>query len=158
MFAVKRMRLKRTTLPVESAASTLNQESEMARPRFDVQKDRKWRKAIADWQASGLSMTAFCRRENLKLGSFCDWRRAIQKRDAAKATRSATSVATTSARDDITSGVDFVPVVLTEPLARTAHKFALEITLRNGAIVSVQENCPTALLASVVQLLGVQHV
>lgn len=155
---MKRRRLKRTTQLVESAASTLNQESEMARPRYDVQKDRKWRKAIADWQASGLSMTAFCRRENLKLGSFCDWRRAIQKRDTAKATRSTTSAAAISGRHDINSRVDFVPVVLTEPFARTVHKFALEITLRNGAIVSVQENCPTALLASVVQLLGVQHV
>lgn len=152
------MRLKRTTQLVESAASTLNQESEMARPRYDVQKDRKWRKAIADWHASGLSMSAFCRRENLKLRFFCDWRRANQKRDTAKATRSTISAGAESARYDVNASVNFVSVVLTEPSARTLHKFALEITSRNVGIVSVQQNCPTALLASVVQLLGVQHV
>lgn len=132
----------------------------MVRPRFDIAKDRKWRKIIADWQASGLNMTAFCRRENVRLGSFCDWRRVIQKRDAEMASTKKPFVKETSVGhyNKKTSDETFARVVLTDQPTKEASSPALEISLRNGVTVSVHENCSPALLSVVVTILEGRNV
>jgi hypothetical protein len=132
----------------------------MRRAKFDIEKDKRWRKIIADWQASGLNMTAFCRRENVKLGSLCDWRRTIQRRDAEAAGKSRKpSLAKVSPQPVRTTDSDtFVPVVLTGPTNSETLEAAMEITLRSGTRVAVREHCSPGLLASVLRLLEVAHV
>jgi hypothetical protein len=40
---------------------------------------------IGEWQASGLSVRAFCERRGLTVASFYAWRRVLQRRAAEKA-------------------------------------------------------------------------
>jgi hypothetical protein len=51
----------------------------------DEWKERQWRRWIGEWQASGLSVRAFCERRSLTVASFYAWRRVLQQRAAAKA-------------------------------------------------------------------------
>ena len=48
------------------------------------EKESFWRLALEEFQGSGLSVRAFCRREGLSEPSFFSWRRTLQERDAAK--------------------------------------------------------------------------
>ncbi len=49
------------------------------RPRGwrDPAKERRWRRVVRDWQASGLSVRQFCRRQGLSEPSFYAWRREL---------------------------------------------------------------------------------
>jgi hypothetical protein len=51
------------------------------KPR-DVQKERFWRKAIARWRTSKLSVRAYCRQVGLSDANFHAWRRTLAARDA----------------------------------------------------------------------------
>ena len=46
----------------------------------DEQKERQWRRWIGEWQASGLSVRAFCQRRGLTVASFYAWRRVLERR------------------------------------------------------------------------------
>ena len=48
----------------------------------DPAKERQWRQRIAQWQTSGLSVTAFCARHGLTVPNFYAWRRLLRRRDA----------------------------------------------------------------------------
>lgn len=51
-----------------------------------------WTKQIKDWQASGLSRNAYCKREDLRPGTFDYWRPLIVGNDAqVKAVKQATA-------------------------------------------------------------------
>jgi hypothetical protein len=79
------------------------------KPR-DLQKEQEWRRRLREWQRSGLSAAAFCRRYGLAEKYLYRWRRVLAKRDAEQ--------------------VDFVPVRL-----RTETSFqdgALELVLASG--------------------------
>jgi hypothetical protein len=52
------------------------------KPR-EARKERQWRQWIAAWQASGLSVRAFCARHRLAEPSFYAWRKKLTRRDAA---------------------------------------------------------------------------
>jgi transposase-like protein len=41
----------------------------------DSDKERFWRRMLRQWQRSGLSIRAFCRKHNLAEPSFYAWRR-----------------------------------------------------------------------------------
>jgi transposase len=47
----------------------------------DESKEQQWRRWIAQWQTSGLSVAAFCARHGLAAPSFYAWRRTLQRRD-----------------------------------------------------------------------------
>jgi hypothetical protein len=51
----------------------------------DPRKERQWRAWIQQWQRSGLSVRAFCARQQLSEPSFYFWRRLLQQRQAAAA-------------------------------------------------------------------------
>ncbi|MFB9067826.1 IS66 family insertion sequence element accessory protein TnpA [Pseudofulvimonas gallinarii] len=40
----------------------------------------RWAAHVAAWQSSGLSQSAYCRRQGLSLASFGYWRRQLRKR------------------------------------------------------------------------------
>jgi hypothetical protein len=50
------------------------------RPR-DEQKERHWRRWIALWQSTGLSVADFCARHRLATATFYAWRTTLQRRD-----------------------------------------------------------------------------
>src|SRR3954470_24598633 len=49
--------------------------------RRDPAREKLWRRAIWDQKRSGLSVRAFCAREELKDGNFLRWRRELDRRD-----------------------------------------------------------------------------
>ena len=51
----------------------------------DEHKERQWRRWIAQWRTSGLSVPAFCARHRLATASFYAWRRTLDRRAADKA-------------------------------------------------------------------------
>jgi transposase len=55
------------------------------RPR-DPRTEQQWRRWIQQWQASGLTVRAFCARHALAVPSFYAWRRQLRQRDAAAGT------------------------------------------------------------------------
>ena len=57
----------------------------MGKPR-DRHKEQHWRRLLRDWQRSGLSVAAFCRRAGVADNRFYAWRRILGERDAEQAT------------------------------------------------------------------------
>ena len=51
----------------------------------DEQKERRWRRRVAQWRTSGLSVRDFCVRHGLATPSFYAWRRTLKRRAAEKA-------------------------------------------------------------------------
>jgi hypothetical protein len=98
----------------------------------DERKDRQWRHWIGEWQASGLSVRAFCERRRLTVASFYAWRRVLQRRDAEKAA--------------------FVPVqVVADAVADRAS--ALEVVLTDGRTVRVAPGFDAATLRQLLAVL-----
>jgi transposase-like protein len=51
----------------------------------DELKERQWRRWMAQWRTSGLSVSAFCARHGLSPANFYAWRRTLERRAAAPA-------------------------------------------------------------------------
>ncbi len=90
---------------------------------FDPHQRRKfWETHIEQWQVSGLSQRAYCKRNDLILHRFYDWRRRIIP--------------------DHKAGVSFLPVALTDSSKReqpsihihTPNGFTIEVEDQNGSI------------------------
>jgi hypothetical protein len=96
----------------------------------DEHKERQWRRWIAQWQRSGLSVAAFCARHDLATARFYAWRRTLQHRDVAAAA--------------------FVPVRL---VADAVPASALELVLAAGCVVRVAPGFDPTTLRQVLALL-----
>jgi hypothetical protein len=101
------------------------------KPR-DEHKQERWRRWIAQWQTSGLSVTAFCARHRLATASFYAWRRTLQRRAAERPT--------------------FLPieVVADTPPARGG---VLEVVLADGRCVRVPPGFDAATLRQLLAVL-----
>lgn len=146
----------------------------------DWEKESHWRGILDNFEHSGLSAPEYCRKNELKYYSFCDWKREIAKRDleaeaarAEYARRRAERAKTKSKRakpkeqDAINSpsqssnknAATFVPVNILdshpEPVPNTAlgASTAVEIILRNGIAIRVTAGCPLDLVSSIIPLL-----
>ena len=96
----------------------------------DEDKERQWRRWIAQWQRSGLSVAAFCARHHLATASFYAWRRTLRHRDR--------------------SAAAFVPVQL---VADTVAASVLEVVLTDGCVVRVGTGFDATTLRQVLALL-----
>lgn len=96
----------------------------------DELKERQWRRWIAQWQRSGLSVAAFCARHDLPTARFYAWRRTLQGRNAAAAA--------------------FVPVRL---IADAVTASALEVILADGRVVRVAPGFDATTLRQLLALL-----
>jgi hypothetical protein len=47
----------------------------------DLSKEKYWRDTVARWRKSGLSKTAFCKNEGVKINALCSWEAIIRSRD-----------------------------------------------------------------------------
>ena len=102
--------------------------------RRDLQKEQEWRRRLRDWQRSGLSAAAFCRRYGLAEKYLYRWRRILAKRAAEQAT--------------------FVPVrLLTENIAQDG---ALELVLAGGRRLRVAKGFDAATLRQLLVVLEEQ--
>jgi transposase-like protein len=91
----------------------------------DEQKERQWRRWIAQWQTSGLSVRGFCDRHGLATPSFYAWRSRLQQRAAD------------------TPAVVAVQVMADAPPVQGS---ALELVLADGRIVRVAPGFDAATL------------
>ena len=98
----------------------------------DERKERQWRRRIGEWQASGLSVRAFCERRGLTFASFYAWRRGLQRRAAEKAA--------------------FVPVQVVADAVPTQTS-ALEVILTDGRAVRVAPGFDAATLRQLLDVL-----
>jgi transposase-like protein len=96
----------------------------------DERKEHEWRRWIARWQDSGLSVHAFCARHGLSAGNFYAWRRTLQRR--------------------ATPQTPFVPVQL---VADAAPARALEVVLADGRAVRVAPGFDAATLRQLLAVL-----
>lgn len=90
----------------------------MAAKQRDPERERSWRTTMAAWQASGLSIRAFCGQRRLAETAFHHWRRELRQRDAKPLARSAVS--------------PFVPLTVIP-----AATLAVEIRCPSGHVVTV---------------------
>jgi transposase-like protein len=79
--------------------------------------ERAWAKIVQEFQSSGISQQAFCRREGIALSSLQRWRQRIGS----------------------SSGAGFVELVPTESAPRpSTASWALDLTLPNGVSIRFQ--------------------
>jgi transposase-like protein len=114
------------------------------KPR-DPSKERLWRQHLARWQASQLSIRAYCRREELSEAAFHFWRRTLQQRD-----RRAAATAPTTAPPQATPAV-FLPLTV-QPESGTATPWC-EIVLANGRCLRLFAPPPLERLAALLTTL-----
>ena len=98
----------------------------------DEQKERQWRRWIAQWRTSGLSVRDFCAHHGLATPSFYAWRRALQQR-----------------------ATDTPTVVAVQVVADTAPALAsaLEVVLNDGRTVRVAPGFDAATLRQLLAVL-----
>jgi hypothetical protein len=103
------------------------------KPR-DVRKERRWRQAIREWQASGLTVRAYCQCHHLSVPSFYAWRRELQRRAAGTPA--------------------FVPIrVLASPATPVPAPTPLEVVLPSGRSVRVGPGFDAATLRQILAVL-----
>lgn len=100
--------------------------------RRDPRLEQQWRRWLQQWQASGLTVRAFCARWGLAEARFYAWRRELQRRHAAATT--------------------FVPVhVLADQPPVPAH--SLEVVLASGRTLRVAAGFDPATLRHLLAVL-----
>jgi hypothetical protein len=110
----------------------------MSNKRRDAAKERRWRDLLKQFARSGLSVRAFCQREQLAEPAFFAWRRTIERRDAeANRSRRAT----------------FLPVVVNE---NHRGQQAITIELAGGHVLRLPESMSTQRLVELVSALETQ--
>jgi transposase-like protein len=98
----------------------------MSKPRDRV-KEQFWRQAVAEWQQSGLSVTAFCQQRQLQIQAFFRWRKLLALRDRPAPPAEATT----------TSSALFVPVQL-RPQPPSCPEPPFEVVLAGGRLLRVR--------------------
>jgi|SRR5438445_9837142 len=109
------------------------------KPR-DPRKERFWRDTLARWQASGLSIRAFCRRHHLAEASFHGWRRTLAQRQPPPARQ-----------PPATPPVTFVPLHVQHDIP--TQDAALELVCRHGRLLRIPADYPVAHLRAVLAVL-----
>ncbi len=107
------------------------------KPR-DPRKELFWRDTIARWQASRLSIRAFCTRHHLTESAFHAWRRTLAQRDR-------------QGPPPPSPAVTFVPVQVQHDLP--ASPPSLELVCRHGRLLRIPADFPVAQLRAVLAVL-----
>jgi transposase len=80
----------------------------VAQATWGLGRDQRWRIIIGRWRRSGLSVRAFCRRENIKEPQFYWWRRKLEQADQQKTAFLPVHVVADEAPDPAARGVEVV--------------------------------------------------
>jgi hypothetical protein len=114
----------------------------MARHKRDLNRERMWRRHIAEQRGSGQTIRAYCESHRLRETSFYFWRSEIAKRDREAAAGSKAAPA-------------FVPVAVID--TPVPHDTPIDVRLAGGHRVRVRSGCDRVLLADVIRLLRDTH-
>jgi hypothetical protein len=118
----------------------------MPRKQRDPERERTWRRHLAQQRSSGLTVRAFCSLHNLQETSFFYWKKEIARRDREAVSASTATPATAPPTPA------FVPVsIIDAPVHR--HETPIDIRLADGQRVRVRSGCDRELLADVLALL-----
>ena len=104
---------------------------------LDSGKVQRWRQLIERWQHSGLSVRAFCQRQQLAIPSFYTWRRRLRRDDGLA--------------NHETTAVTFLPVHVRPD--DTGTQVPLEIVLANGRCLRIPRDFDAAHLREVLRTL-----
>jgi hypothetical protein len=109
----------------------------------DPKKESYWREHLSYQTQSGLTVRAFCEREDLKETAFYFWRREIRRRD-----RDATG-----RRTPAMAFVEVHAAPMPAAVAAVEHEFPLELVFPDHRRLLIRGGCDAALLARVVAVL-----
>jgi hypothetical protein len=98
-------------------------ENENPKPTRAKARER-WAAHLANWQASGLAQTEYCRRENIDPNSFSNWKRKL--REAPKSEGESTLVELGPAKVSM-NGVAPVPPIFEFAIGREGVTFRLNL-------------------------------
>ena len=104
----------------------------MSKPR-DFGKEQFWRRALARWEQSGLSVASFCSKADLAPCTFYWWRNELARRDQ--------------------SGASFLPVKLIAEPSKSNASSGLEILLVGGRRLLIQPGFDQDTLRQVLRVL-----
>lgn len=123
----------------------------MANRKRDVAKERAWRRWISRQRKSGLSVRAFCAREQLSEPSFHAWRRTLAERQADRQ-----PTRTTRKKRNVPPAF----VSLTTPAPPRADLFqpaaAVELVHRDGHVLRIAAGCDRGTLLTVLSALATE--
>lgn len=122
----------------------------MARGQRDPERERFWRDALRRHRGSGLTVRAFCAREQLAETAFHAWRRILRERDAER--RRDRPVAPAAAAP----APAFVPVVVREPDRPADDRIVID--LRGGRALRLPASMPVELVARLVRAIEIADV
>lgn len=117
----------------------------MARGQRDPKRERFWRDTLRRHKGSGLTVRAFCAKEQLAETAFHAWRRILRERDAERRQDRPVAPAT------VAPAPAFVPVVVREterPEPAAAADIVIE--LRGGRAMRLPASMPAEQLARMV--------
>ena len=80
----------------------------MAQATRDLGREPHWRRVLARWRRSGLSVRAFCRAEGISEPSFYVWRRKLDRADHKKPAFLPVHVVTEEAKQPATRDIEIV--------------------------------------------------
>jgi hypothetical protein len=109
--------------------------------RENVGREEHWRGVIRDQEASGLSVSAFCRERKVSAASFFSWRRRLAQRDEGDS-------------DHGCAAARFAALELHAP--PTATRAGCEVVLPDGCRVIVPTGCDANWLREILQAIGEQ--
>jgi transposase len=118
-------------------------------PQAKAQREAFWRDVIRGWKASGLSMTEFCKGENLSAASLHYWIGEIRRRDE-KGARTRSSAPKPAA----TTKTSFVPVRVVGSARKSAEPIEIVV---GGHTIRVRAGFDPEALRQVVRALEVQR-
>ena len=117
----------------------------MARGQRDPRRERFWRDVLRRQKGSGLTVRAFCAREQLAETAFHAWRRILRERDAEG--RQGRAVPPAAAAP----APAFVPVVVREAERSEPADGRIVIDLRGGRVMRLPASIPADRLAAIVR-------
>jgi len=116
-------------------------------PAAQAQREAHWRQVVDRCRKSGLTRSAFCRREGINDNALTWWVRVLRERDRA---RRPAAAAKSKQRHRPRSA--FVPVRVV-PAVPASGAGSMEVVARGGRVVRVQTGFDPALLQRVVAAL-----
>jgi transposase len=117
--------------------------------RRDPQREAFWRGVLGKFRSSGLSVRAFCRREDLSEPSFYAWRRVLRQRDAQTPPRREQRT-----RKPPQATPAFVPVVLRDVTANHPANHldtGITVELRGGRVLHLPSTIPAERLGELIR-------
>lgn len=101
-------------------------------PSARAQRAEHWRRVLARQQQSGLSMAAFCAREQITPSALNWWARELRKRESEPRKPEPKKIKRKRRRSA------FVPVRVIEATMPVANGFAVEVLTRDGQVIRVR--------------------